>query len=74
MSREDILKKMAETGSAFAIELLKRKAEREKPVKKVNIEILKEQIKVRSDEDIIRDVTTPIDEFFRVANKLEGFE
>jgi hypothetical protein len=34
MSRIDILRSMADAGSEFAKELLKRKAEREKPVKK----------------------------------------
>ncbi|MFA5298718.1 MAG: hypothetical protein WC389_10985 [Lutibacter sp.] len=62
---------MADAGSEFAKELLRRKEQREKPVKKVNIETVKEQIEVRSDEEIVNDITTPIDEFFAAATRLE---
>jgi len=65
---------MADAGSKFAQELLRRKVERLKTVKKVNIEIVKPKPEVRSDEEIVKDVTTPIDEFFAAANRIEGIK
>jgi carbamate kinase len=71
MSHEEVIRRMAAAGSTFAIEILRRKEQRDKQVKKVNIETVKEQIKVRSDDDIIRDPTTPVEEFFAAAERLE---
>ncbi len=70
MSHLDIIKKEADAGNVFAQELLRRKVEKLKPVKKVN-EPVKEKPEVRSDEEIVRDITTPIGEFFEAANRIE---
>jgi len=66
MSHQDVIKRMADSGSEFARELLRRKMERLKPDVKPE-----PKPEVRSDEDIIDDITTPIDEFFAAATRFE---
>jgi len=72
MSHQDVIKRMADAGSEFAKELLRRKVERFKPVKKVNIELIKKQAEVRSDEEIMKDPNTSFDDWIAAANRIEG--
>ncbi len=65
---------MADAGSEFARELLRRRVERLKPVKKVEIEKPKEKPEIRSDEEIVRDPSSSWDDFHKAANRLEGIK